>query len=168
MQGERGSPGRAAAMDQERETTDSEVDVANRHDGPRILDTEISAQPEVKPLWLKWMGPRAFKARYGVQPGVDRDFGMWCGPRHDQRVSHRRDTLDSSTGLLYAYDLTWDEYAVLATDIPWAAVEAIINRALASDTRMSAEAIAGLLVDHLVVPEQDVETTTELAIGVEL
>jgi hypothetical protein len=114
------------------------------------------------------MGPRAFKARYGVQPGVDRDFGMWWGPRHDQRVSHRRDTLDSPTGLLYAYDLTWDEYAVLATDIPWAAVEAIINRALASDTRMSAEAIAGLLVDHLVVPAQDVETTTELAIGVEL
>jgi len=39
---------------------------------------------------------------------------------------------------------------------------------LAGDTRMSAEAIAGLLVDHLVVPTQDVETTTESAIGVEL
>jgi hypothetical protein len=155
-------------MYQERETTDGEVAVANRHDQPRIVDTEISAQPEVKPLRLHWMGPRAFKARYGVQPGVDRDFGMWWGPRHDQRVSHRRDTLDSPTGLLYAYDLTWDEYAVLATDIPWTAVETIINRALASDTRMSAEAIAGLLVDHLVVPTQDVETTTELAIGVEL
>ena len=117
---------------------------------------------------LDWMGPHAFKARYGVQPGVDRDFGMWWGPRHDQRVSHRRDTLDSPTGLLYAYDLTWDEYAVLATDIPWAAVEAIINRALASDARMSAEAIAGLLVDHLVVPTQDMETGTGLAAGVEL
>ena len=56
----------------------------------------------------------------------------------------------------------------MATDIPWAAVEAIINSALASDTRMSAEAIAGLLVDHLVVPAQDVAATTELAIGVEL
>jgi len=155
-------------MDQERKTTDNEVHVANRHDRPRILDTEISAQPEVKPLRLRWMGPRAFKARYGVQPGVDRDFGKRCGPRHDQRVSHRRHTLDSTTGLLYAYDLTWDEYAVLATDIPWAAVEVIINRALASDTRMSAEAIADLLVDHRVVPTQDVETTTELAIGVEL
>jgi len=155
-------------MDQERETTDGEVAVATRHDQPRIVDTKVSAQLEVKPLRLHWMGTRAFKARYGVQPGVDRDFGMWWGPRHDQRVSYRRDTLDSPTGLLYAYDLTWDEYAVLATDIPWAAVEAIINRALASDTRMPAEAIAGLLVDHLVVPEQDVETTTELAIGVEL
>ena len=155
-------------MGQEREITDGDVDVANRHDRPRIVDTEISAQPEVKPLRLKWMGPRAFKARYGVQPDVDRDFGMWWGPQHDQRVSHRRDTLDSPTGLLYAYDLTWDEYAVLATAIPWAAVEAIINRALASDTRMSAEAIADLLVDHLAVSTQDVETTTELAAGVEL
>jgi hypothetical protein len=155
-------------MYQERETTDGEVAVANRHDRPRVLDTEISAQPEVKPLRLGWMGPRAFKARYGVQPGVDRDFGRWCGPRHDQRVSHRRVTLDSPTGLLYAYDLTWDEYAVLATDIPGAAVEAVINRALTSDTRMSAEAMAGLLVDHLVVPTQAVETGTGLVAGVEL
>jgi hypothetical protein len=155
-------------MDQERETTDGEVDVANRHDRPRILDAEISAQPEVKPLRRKWMGPRAFKARYGVQPDVDRDFGMRWGPRQDQRVSHRRHTLDSPTGLLYAYDQTWDEYSVLATDIPWALAEVIINPALASDTRMSSEAIADLLVDHRVVPTQDVETTTELAAGVEL
>jgi len=155
-------------MYRERETTDGEVGVANRHDRPRIVDTEISAHPKVKPLRLEWMGPRAFKARYGVQPGVDRDFGMWWGPRHDQRVSHRRDTLDSPTGLLYAYDTTWDEYAVLAAEIPWAAVEAIINSALASDTGMSVEAIVGLLVDHLVAPTPDVENTTVLAIGVEL
>ena len=155
-------------MDQERETTDGEVDVANRHDRPRILDTEISAQPEVKPLRLEWMGPRAFQSRYGLQLGVDRDFWMWWGARSHQRMCHQRATAASPTNLVYVYDLTWDEYAVLATDIPWAAVEAIINRALASDTRMSAEAIAGLLVDHLVVPAQDVETGTGLAIGVEL
>jgi hypothetical protein len=155
-------------MDQERETTDGEVADANRNGRPRILDIEISAQPEVKPLRLEWMGPRAFKARYGVQPGVERDFGMRCRPRHDQRVSHRRHTLDSPTGLLYAYDLTWDEYAVLATDIPWAVAEVIINRALASDTRMSAEAIADLLVDHRLVPTPEVETGTGLATGVEL
>jgi hypothetical protein len=153
-------------MCQEHETTDGEVAVANRHDRPRILDTEISAQPEVKPLRLKWMGPRAFRSLYGVQPGVDRDFGMWWGPRHDQRVSRRRDTLDSPTGLLYAYDLTWDEYAVLATDIPWAAVGAV-SHALAGGTHMSAEAIATLLADHLVAPTPDVANTKELAIGVE-
>ena len=156
-------------MYQQRKANIGEVHAANAYGGQgNPSHSSDSSNAVVRSAALGWMGPRAFKARYGVQPGVDRDFGMWWGPRHDQRVSHRRDTLDSPTGLFYAYDLTWDEYAVLATDIPWAAVEAIINRALSSDTRMSAEAIAGLLVDHLVVPTQDVETTTELAIGVEL
>jgi len=156
-------------MYQQHKSKIGEVHAANAYGGQsNPSHSSDSSNAVVRSAALDWMGPRAFKARYGVQPGVDRDFGRWWGPRHDQRVSHRRDTLDSPTGLLYAYDLTWDEYAVLATDIPWAAVEAIINNALASDTRMSAEAIAGLLVDHLVVPAQDVETTTELAIGVEL
>ena len=155
-------------MYQQRKASIGEVHAANAYGGQCCpVDSTTSSDPEANPRMLDWVGPHAFKARYGVQPGVDCDFEMWWGPRHDQRLSHRHDTLDSPTGLLYAYDLTWDEYAVLATDIPWAAVEAIINRALASDTRMSAEAIAGLLVDHLVVPAQDVETTTELAIGVE-
>ena len=156
-------------MYQQRKANIGEVHAANAFGGQcNPSHSNDSSNAVVRSAALDWMGPRAFKARYGVQPGVDRDFGMWWGPRHDQRVSHRRDTLDSPTGLLYAYDLTWDEYAVLGTDIPWADVEAIINGALARDTRMSAEAIAGLLVDHLVVPAQDVETTTELAIGVEL
>jgi len=155
-------------MYQERESTDGEVAVGNRRDRPRILETEISAQPEVKPLRLGWMGPRAFQSRYGVQPGVDRDFGMWWGPRHDQRVSHRRDTLDSPTGLLYAYDLTWDEYAVLATDVQAFAVETVINRALATDMHLSVEFFAGLLAEHLSAPGPDIEPASGLAIGVEL
>ena len=156
-------------MYQQHKSKIGEVHAANAYGGQsNPSHSSDSSNAVVRSAALDWMGPRAFKARYGVQPGVDRDFGMWRGPRHDQRVSHRRDTLVSPTGLFYAYDLTWDEYAVLATDIPWTAVEAIINRALASDTRMSAETIAGLLVDHLVVPPQDVKTTTELAIGVEL
>ena len=156
-------------MYQQRKPSIGEIHAANTYGGQcNPSHSSDTSNPVVRSAALDWMGPRAFKARYGVQPGVDRDFGMWWGPRHDQRVSHRLDTLDSPTGLLYAYDLTWDEYAVLATDIPWADVEAIINRALVSDTRMSAEAIAGLLVDYLVVSTQDVETTTELAFGAEL
>jgi hypothetical protein len=156
-------------MYRQRKANIGEVLAANAYDGQcNPSDSSDSSNAVVISAALGWMGSRAFKARYGVLPGVDRDFGMWWGPRHDQRVSHRRETLDSPTGLLYAYDLTWDEYAVLATDIPWATVEAIINRALSSETRMSADAMAGLLVDHLVVPTQDVETTTEFAIGVEL
>lgn len=156
-------------MYQQRKAKIGEVHAANAYGGQRNPShSSDSSDAVVRSAALDWMGPRAFKARYGVQPGVDRDFGMWWGPRHDQRVSHRGDTLDSPTGLLYAYDLTWDEYAVLAADIPWAAVEAVINRALASDTRMSAEAITGLLADHLAVPTPCLKSGTGLAAGVEL
>jgi hypothetical protein len=124
-------------MYQERETTDGEVAVANRHDRPRILDTEISAQPEVKPLRLEWMGPRAFQSRYGLQLGVDRDFWMWWGARSDQRMCHHRATAASPADLVYVYDLTWDEYAVLATDVQASGVETVINRALATDMHLS-------------------------------
>jgi hypothetical protein len=156
-------------MYQERKPSIGGVHAANAFGGQCCpVDSTTSSDPEVNPRMLDWMGPHAFKARYGVQPGVDRDLEMWWGPRHDQRLSHRHDTLDSPTGLLYAYDLTWDEYAVLATDVTWAAVEAVINHALASDTRMSAEAIAGLLGDHLAVPTPGLETGTGLAAGVEL
>ncbi len=156
-------------MYQQRKAHIGDVHTANAYGGQGnpSLSSDLS-NAVVRSAALDWMGPRAFKARYGIQPGVDRDFGMWWGPGRDQRVSHRRDTLDSPTGLLYAYDLTWDEYAILATDIPWAAVEAIINRALSSDTRMSAEAIAGLLADHLAVPTPGLETKTGLAAEVEL
>src|SRR5665811_1780824 len=139
-------------MYQQRKANIGEVHAANAYGGQcNPSHSSDSSNAVVRSAALAWMGPRAFKARFGVQLGVDRDFGMWWGPRHDQRVSHHRDTLDSPMGLLYAYDLTWDEYAVLATDIAWAAVEAIIDRALASDTRMSADAIAALLADHLAV-----------------
>ena len=156
-------------MYQEHKATVGEDHAANPYGGQYFpADSTASSGPVARLRRLDWMGSRAFSARYGAQPGVEADFGMWWGPRHDQRVSQRRDTLDSPTGLLYAYDLTWDEYAVLAIDVPTAAIEAVINSALSSDTRMSAEAIAGLLADHLVVPTPDGQTTTQLAAGVEL
>jgi hypothetical protein len=106
-------------MYQQRKANIGEVHAANAHGGQcRPSHSSDSSNAVVTSAALEWMDPRAFKAQYGVQPGVDRDFGMRCGPRQDQRVSHRRHTLDSPTGLLYAYDLTWDEYAVLAPDIP--------------------------------------------------
>lgn len=112
------------------------------------------------------MGPRAFESQYGVQPGADRDFWMWCGLRHDQRICHHRATADSQTDLVYVYDLTWDEYAVMATDVPAAALEANLNRPLATDIHMSAEAFAGLLADHLAARAPDLEPTSEVAAGV--
>jgi hypothetical protein len=59
-----------------------------------------------------WMGAAAFQARYGNPPGTDHDFGTGWGAGGDQRISLRQD-IGSDSGLLYVYDPTWDEYAVL-------------------------------------------------------
>ncbi|NMM24010.1 MAG: hypothetical protein HHJ11_11005 [Phycicoccus sp.] len=114
------------------------------------------------------MGTRAFTARYAVQPVVDPILGARWGPRHDQSVSHHLATVDSPTGLLYAYDLTWDEYAVLATDVPRAAVEEALGRARASDAHLTVEAFAGLLTDSFTAPTLVATTSTVLHAGVEL
>jgi len=76
--------------------------------------------------------------------------------------------VDSPTGLVYAYDLTWDEYAVLATHVPRAAVEAALGRARAGDTRPTVETLAGLLTDSLTAPTRATGTSAEWATGVEL
>ena len=131
-------------------------------------DSMTDRDPDVSLRRLDWMGRHAFTARYAVQPVVDPILGTRWGPRHDQSVSHHLATVDSPTGLVYAYDLTWDEYAVLATDVPRAAVEAALGRALASDAHLTVEVFAGLLTDSLTAPTLAAETSAELATGVEL
>jgi len=156
-------------MDQEHKANIGEVPAANpdgRHCFPD--DSPASANPPVGLRRLKWMGPHAFEARYGTQPWFERDHGMWWGPRQNQRVFHRCAIQESPTGLFYAYDLTWDEYAVLATDVCVAVIEAILSRALASDRHISAEELAGLTADHLPAPTPDGKSITEVAAGIEL
>lgn len=105
-------------------------------DAPRSLDQKA---PE-----LDWLGAHAFKARYAATPGTDHDYGMRWGPRSDQRISHRR-IEEAPAGALYAYDATWDEYALIGLDVPTAAVEAAFRRALDSDIHMSAAEFARLV-----------------------
>lgn len=83
-------------------------------------------------------------------------------------MSHHFATVDSPTGLVYAYDLTWDEYAVLATDVPRSAFEAALGRAPATGASLTVEAFAGLLTDSLAAPKLAAETSAELDTGVEL
>jgi hypothetical protein len=71
---------------------------------------------------LEWMGPVAFARAYGAVPGIEHGFGTCWGSNCDQRVSIRVG-LGGGAGLLYLHDPTWDEYAVLDSDIPLAAVE---------------------------------------------
>lgn len=117
---------------------------------------------------LDWIGPLAFKTRYAREGGVDSDLGTFWGLRGDQRLYQHRANLNSSRGLVYAYDLTWDEYAVLATDVPIAAVEVLLDHAMAIDPRMSAEMFAGLLAYQHPNLTPDAGTSTELTGGVEL
>ena len=69
---------------------------------------------------LEWRGPLAFARACAAAPGIDHDFGTRWGSNGDQRVSLRLEVGDE-TGLLYVYDPTWDEYAVIGTDVPLAA-----------------------------------------------
>ena len=131
-------------------------------------DSMTDREPDVSLRGLDWMGRHAFTARYAMQPAVDPILGARWGPRHDQSVLHHLDTEDSPTGLVYAYDLTWDEYAVLATDVPRAAVEAALGGTRAGDTHLTLEVFAGLLTDSLTAPTLATGTSAEWVTGVEL
>ena len=71
---------------------------------------------------LEWRGPVSFARAHAAVPGIERDFGSRWGSNGDQRVSLRVE-VGSDTGLLYVYDPTWDEYAVIGSDVPLAAVK---------------------------------------------
>lgn len=99
---------------------------------------------------LEWIGSQAFKAKFGDVPGVDRDFGMRWGERGDRRISLRR-TPDATSGLLYAYDPLWDEYAVMGRDVPTAAVEEAFAQAVQVDVHMDVTAFNEIVRSHLIL-----------------
>jgi hypothetical protein len=75
---------------------------------------------------------------------------MRWGERREQRISLRH-LPGTNRGLLYAYDPTWDEYAVLAHDVPAPAVEAAFAQALDIDTHMHVLAFAELVRCHQIL-----------------
>lgn len=110
------------------------------------MDPTNTASPPPEP---DWVGPQAFNARYRTV-GVDHDFGMRWGEQREQRISLRRHP-DVPHGLLYAYDPTWDEYAVLAHDVSEPAVEAAFAQALDIDTHMHVLDFAELVRCHQIL-----------------
>lgn len=93
---------------------------------------------------LSWMGSIAFARATAAQPGTDHDLGHRWGHRRDIRVSHRRQH-GGGTGLLYAYDRTWDEYAVLGRDVPTGTAEQVRDDALAADLHPDLDDVVRLL-----------------------
>ena len=146
----------------------SEITPANPYGGRGYSADSTIRDPEAPPPRLDWIGRHAFTARYAVQPVVDPILGARWGPRHDQSISHYLATVESPTGLVYAYDLTWDEFAVLATDVPTSAVDTALGRARAGDAHLTVEVFAGLLADSLTAPTLAAETSAELANRVQL
>ena len=125
---------------------------------------QVQLQPggEAAPA-LTWMGPAAFQASYGDLPGIDHDFGMRWGAGGDQRISLRQD-IGSDGGLLYVYDPTWDEYAVLLDNVSGTAVQHALANALVTGTHITAQHFAALVI------KQQSATTPEargVGIGVE-
>lgn len=117
------------------------------HDGVTEVDPlhEIVARstgrsPSPKPT-LDWVGPKAFNARHGDQ-GLDEDFGMRWGDNRDVRISFKRQPGDHE-GLLYAYDKTWDTYAVISPRTHRTIVQRAYQQALAANPEMTAETFAG-------------------------
>lgn len=84
---------------------------------------------------LAWIGPKGFEARWGHLPGMHHDYGFRWGPRGEQRISLRLPE-GADSGLLYVYDPTWDQYAVLSTSAARDTVEAAFHRATQIDIHL--------------------------------
>jgi hypothetical protein len=140
----------ASVPDQSERSSDKLVALAdNEH---HSVDTGDSVDGWYRP-WqhvacrqpaLEWRGPVSFARTHAAVPGIERDFGSRWGSNGDQRVSLRVE-VGSDTGLLYAYDPTWDEYAFIGSDVPLAAVEDAFARASRLGEHPSVEAFVTLL-----------------------
>jgi hypothetical protein len=96
---------------------------------------------------LRWIGPREFNSRYGHVPGIDHDYGFLWGPRRDERISLRIKS-GQEEGLLYVYDRTWDEYAVLSGSANRIAVDKAYARAVQGDIHLDPCLFARLVADQ--------------------
>jgi hypothetical protein len=88
----------------------------------------------------------AFAAAYGSPGGVDHDYGMRWGQRRDVRITLRKEP-GAPIGMLYAYDATWDEYALLHAAVATAVVDAAFAQALHDDPGMPVEQFLALVHD---------------------
>ncbi|WP_404385304.1 hypothetical protein LL946_04785 [Knoellia locipacati] len=104
-----------------------------------IITRSTGRSPTPKPS-LEWVGPKAFDARHSDW-GLDEDFGMRWGTNRDIRISFKRQP-GATEGLLYAYDKTWDTYAVIADKTNRTLVQLAYRQALAANPDMTAENFA--------------------------
>lgn len=123
------------------------------------------------PTWpgddLGWHGERTFAALYGDRSPAERDYGMRWGPRGDQRITLRPNAT-GDRGLLYVYDPTWDEYAVLAEEVTRGAVEGAFHEAVQIDIHLDPREFARIVRQHAATPEAAVPGADQRSMGVRL
>ena len=171
--GQRNTYARAAAIVAARDTHEDPALIADRivhalADGTTglrsIRDIALAGlpRPTAQPA-LDWLGRKAFDARYGDIPGIDHDYGMRWGATGNQRISFRRPT-GATEGMLYAYDPTWDEYALIARHVPVNVVSSAFVEALRRDEHLPLEDFARLIRDGLSRAQAERELRT---VGIE-
>ena len=125
--------------------TDDRVD-----DSYRLGQHDANPEPA-----LEWRGPGAFARACPQVRAIDHGFGTSWGSNGDQRVSLRVE-VGADAGLLYVYDATWDEYAVLGSDVPLAAVENAFGRAQRLGEQVAVEGFVARLPNSTGVPPSPV------------
>lgn len=162
--GQRNTYARAAGLVAARDTGEDPVLIADRivhaladgnTDLAAIRSTTLTGipRPARRPV-LDWIGPKAFDAQCGDVPGTDQDYGVRWGDCGNQRISLRREP-GASTGMLYAYDPVWDEYALIRHSVPADAVTDVFLQALRRDEHLPLELFVRLLDTRLTAPTPD-------------
>lgn len=116
--------------------------------GVLLAATEASPQRAAQPTWV---GPLAFHRLTARHPGIDHDLGAGWGERGDIRIRHRR-RHDDTVGLLYAYDPTWDEYAILDPAAPVDVVARTARAAVETDPHLTVADFLALLRTNMLAP----------------
>lgn len=136
----------------ERITTSLDAGANDVHELRAAAYSQDAPAPAPKPT-IEWLGPKAFDSQHRNIRGIDRDYGMRWGQRNNQRISLRLDDDAATHGLLYAYDPTWQEYAVLSHAASPAAVDRAFAHAADTDIHMSVESFAQLVAGYGVALE---------------
>jgi hypothetical protein len=106
--------------------------------------TEIAPRT---PTGQSWVGQASFQRLTKAHPGIDRDLGSKWSGRRDIRISHRV-TEGATVGLLYAYDRTWDEYAILDPAAHVQTVTRTVRAARETDPHLPVAEFVSLLRKH--------------------
>ncbi len=156
--GQRNTYARAAGIVAARESHEDPAVIADRivhaladgaTDLTAVRDAAMAGSPQPTAAHtLEWLGRKAFDARYGDVPGTDQDYGMRWGEAGNQRISFRR-LPGAAEGMLYAYDPTWDEYALIERHVPTRVVADVFIQALRRDEHLALEDFAHLVQAQL-------------------